>query len=414
MNTRIFLVLAGIFILLASSAGAQVDSAYFGRSPHIIVSMTKQEPDPIEPGKITEVSFKLDNNGTSAEDVTFEILPQYPFSLLPGESASVFVGGLGNSQYGRSSFTAKYKLKVADDAPDGSQEIKARYKSDNFDSWAALDGFFIKVQTHDAIMSIGNFYTTPAVIAPGEKTKLTLVLSNYAKSSLKDIKVSLGLDSSAVPMPFAPVGSTNEKVITSMEPLSEIPIDFGLLVDSDAVSKSYRVPVTVKYSDSLNKNYSKTNLVTIVVGDKPDLGIALERTDVYTSGTTGSVVLRFVNKGSPDIKFLNVKVLPNENVKVVGADEAYIGKLDSDDFSTAEFKLYLSGKSSVKIPVKVEYRDTNNNEYSQTQEVELKLYSSSEAKLFGLEKTSSLAWIVAIAVLAIVCYYFYRRRKSKK
>ena len=408
----IFLLIAVVF---ASIANAAVNTQYFGKSPSIIVSLTKQEPDPVEPGKIVEVSFKLDNNGTTAYNVIFEILPEYPFSLLPGESSSKFIGTLATSQEGKQSVIVRYKLKVAQDAVDGNHEIKVRYKNDNLESWVTLEGFKIKVQTHDAILAVEKSFTVPAVTAPGDKTKLHIEFKNYATSLLKDIKISLKLDKSGDDtIPFAPFGSSNEKVISYIEPQANLPIEFELLVDSDAASKAYKVPLSIAYSDILNRNYSKTNIVTIVVGDNPDLGVTLERTEIYTSESTGNVVLRLVNKGNPDIKFLNVKVIQNENVKVIGADEVYIGKLDSDDFSTAEFKLYVKGKDIVKIPVQVAYKDANNNNYRENREVELKLYSGADAKNFGVKKNSSFGWIVTAALVIGVGYYFYKKRKSKK
>ena len=416
MKNGIFLVMFLMVIVIASAVvNAQyIDTSYIGYSPSILVSLTKQEPDPVEPGKQFEVTFKLDNNGTAANGMIFEILPEYPFSLLPGESALNYIGALSTSQYGRYSVTIKYKLKVAQEAADDNYKIKVRYKNDNTDSWATLENLRIKVQSHDAILSVEKIFSVPQITAPGEKTKLTINLKNYATSLLKDVKVSLNLDSSVDnKRPFSPLGSTNEKVISYIEPQASVPIEFELLVDSDAVSKAYKIPLSIGYSDILNKNYSKISLITLVVGAAPDLGVALERTDIYTSGSSGSLVLRFVNKGPVDIKFLNVKVLQNENLKVVGADEVYVGKLDSDDFSTAEFKMFVKGKDNAKIPVEVTYEDTNNNNYKDTREVELKLYSSSEAKSFGVKKNNQYVWIVLVILVIGAAYYYYRKRKKK-
>ena len=415
MNKVILLMVFVMSAMLAGIASAQIDTNYIGYTQNIIVSLVKQEPDPVEPGKQVEVTFKLDNNGTAANGMIFEIVPEYPFSLLPEESSSNYIGSLGTSQYGRYSVTLKHKLKVAQDAADDNYKIKVRYKTDNMESWATLDNLKIKVQTHDAIMAVEKIFSVPQITAPGEKTKLTINLKNYATSLLKDIKVSLNLDGSGDnKIPFSPIGSANEKIISYIEPQASIPIDFDLLVDSDAASKAYKISLNIGYSDVLNKNYSKSNLITLVVGAPPDLGVTLERTDVYTSGTTGSVVLRLVNKGPVDIKFLNVKVLQNENVKVIGADEVYVGKLDNDDFSTAEFKLFVKGEDSIKISVEVDYKDTNNNNYKDTREVELKLYSSSEAKSFGVEKSNQLTWIVVAVLVIGAAYYYYRRKKRKK
>ena len=155
---------------IAWAASAQIDANYVGYTQNIIVNLVKQEPDPVEPGKQVEVTFKLDNNGTSANGVIFEIMPEYPFSLLPGKSPSNYIGSLGTSQYGRYSVTVKYKLKVADDAADDNYKIKVRYKTDNMDSWATLDNLAIKVQTHDAILAVEKIFSVPQTTAPGERT----------------------------------------------------------------------------------------------------------------------------------------------------------------------------------------------------------------------------------------------------
>ena len=401
--------------IISSAAYSAVDAVYFGLSPNIIINLIKQEPDPVEPGKQVEVSFKLDNNGTSTNNMIFGIIPEYPFELLPGESTSRSIGTLGSFQTEKQSVIVKFKLKVAQDAPDSSHQLRVRYKNDDINSWVTLEGFKIRVQTHDAILAVDKFSTTPQVTAPGSKTKLRVELKSYASSLLKDIRVSLNLDKSGDDSrPFAPVGSTNEKVIPYIEAQETVPVEFELLAESDAASKAYKIPLILDYSDSINKNYSKRSIVAIVVGEQPDLGVTLERTDVYSSDTYGNVVLRLVNKGNTDIKFLNVEILPNENVKVIGAREVYIGKLDSDDFSTAEFKLFLKGKDSARIPVQVTYKDANNNSFKEKREVELMLYSDGDAKNFGVKKSSSLAWIIAIVIAAVIGYYFYRKIKARK
>ena len=411
---RFFLLLVFFACISIVASNALVDSSYFGEFPGIIISLAKQDPDPAEPGKNVEVSFKIDNNGTAAHNMVFEIVPQYPFSLPSEESSSKYVGTLGTSQGAKQSVIVKFKLKVAKDATDGSSEIKVRYKVDETDSWVVLENLKVRVQIHDAILAVEKFSTTPSVTAPGEKLKLRIVLKNYATSLLKDIKVSLNLDKAGDDKkPFAPIGSTNQKIISYIEQQSSADIEFELLVDSDAESKSYKIPLNIGYSDIQNGNYSKSNLVTLIVGGSPDLDITLERTDVYTSGSTGSVVMRLVNKGPVGIKFLNVKVLQNENLKVLGADEFYIGKLDSDDFSTAEFRLFASGLGSIKVPVEVAYSDPNNNNYRQNKSITLKLYTDSEAKNLGLKSSNGYLWIFLLVLIAIAAYIFYRRKRNR-
>lgn len=407
------ILIISMFFLIAITA-VIVNAQYLSSAPNIVISLTKQEPDPVEPSKQVEVTIKIDNYGREVTNMEFELLPQYPFSLLPDESPTKFIGTLGALQQGKQTVILKYRLKTAQDSGDGNHKIRVRYKGDKFD-WIKLENFTIKVQTHDAILAVEKFYTIPALTAPGDKTKLRIELKNYATSILKDIKVLLNLDKDGdEKKPFSPLGTTNERVISYIEPQAVIPIEYELLVDSDSAGKAYKIPLNIKYSDYLNKNYSKTNLITIVVGDTPDIGVVLERTELFTSENSGIVVLRVVNKGTVDVKFLNVKITQNENVKVIGANEVYMGKLDSDDFSTAEFKLFVKGKNSLRIPVQITYKDANNKNYIENKDVELTLYTSNEIKSLGIKKNNNLGWIVIVAILIIGAYYYYRQRKKKK
>src|SRR3989338_1408938 len=226
-----FIVLFALALAMAAMhASAAVNTQYIGKAPDLRVTLSIQDPDPVEPGKEVEASFKIENNGTTAENVIFETLPEYPFSLVPGESASKSLGEIGTSQSGRQSVIVRYRLKVAQDAIDGNHEIKVRYKSGGFDSWIIIENLKIKVQSHDAIISVDKFFTEPAVVAPGSKAKLSIVLKNYATSLLKDIRVTLDLGKSGDEVtPFSPLGSTNEKVLAYIEPQSSKSIEFEVL-----------------------------------------------------------------------------------------------------------------------------------------------------------------------------------------
>src|SRR3989344_6904305 len=115
-------------IIVALVLSVAVSAQYSRESPSITVSITSQDPDPVEPGKQVEVNFKIDNEGALANNVIFEVLPEYPFSLLPGESATKDIGILGNTQNAERSVTVKYKLKVGPGTVDGNHDLKVRYK----------------------------------------------------------------------------------------------------------------------------------------------------------------------------------------------------------------------------------------------------------------------------------------------
>lgn len=406
-----------LLVIAAALASAAVNTVYYGSSPRISVSLASQDPDPVEPGKIVELSFKLDNQGELAYNVAFEIAPEYPFSLLPGESAVKNIGALGTAQDSATSVFVKYKLKVDQNAVDGSHEIKVRYKTENIDSWSTIGDITVKVQSKDAILSVEKFTAIPEAVAPGSKTKLIISLRNHATSLIKDIKIILDLGKSGdEETPFSPVGSTNEKVISAIEPQALFPLEFNLLADPDAKSKSYKVPLRIEYSDILNKNYSKTRTVTLVVGMEPDLSVYIDSTTAYTAGRTGEVSVKIVNKGLTDIKFLNVKMDKAEGYKVLSPYEVYIGNIDSDDYETADFKINVekASKEKVVLPLAIEYKDANNQDYTKKVSLELPIYTSSEAKRLGLVEKGNKGILLAILAIAVAGFFAYRIWKKRR
>ncbi|MBI4451835.1 hypothetical protein HY637_00250 [Candidatus Woesearchaeota archaeon] len=410
-------ILLAVFILAAGAVFGAVNTQYIGKAPDLRVSISMQDPDPVEPGKEVEISFKIENNGTTADNVVFEVAPEHPFSLVPGESAAKSIGTIGTSQNGKQNVIIRYKLKVAQDAIDGNHEIKVRYKSEDFDSWVIIEKLMIKVQSHDAIIAVDKFVTEPNIVAPGSKAKLTILLKNYATSLLKDIKLVLDLGKSGDEItPFSPIGSTNEKVLAYIEPQSTKSIEFELLADADAVSKSYKIPMSIRYSDATNKNYSKSNIITVIVGDEPDVSVGIDSATIYNAGNAGEITVKIVNKGLPDMKFVNVKLERSDKYRIISPAEVYIGNIDSDDYETAEFKLFVEKTSDKKVvmPLAVEYKDANNKDYKNVVNLELPLYTSPEAKKLGLVKgNGNITWVF-LAVLAVAGFFGYRVWKKRK
>jgi len=352
-----------------------------------------------------------------ANDVLFEIMPEYPFSLLPGEEAVKNVGTLGTSQNTDRTVFVKYKILVDQNAVDGNQEIKIRYKIGAFESWTTIDDLTVKVQSHDAILSVDRITAMPEVTAPGSKTRLSISLKNYASSLLKDVKVTLDLGKSGdEATPFSPIGSTNEKVISVIDAQASSIIEFSLLADPDAKSKTYKVPMKIQYSDTLNKNYSKTNTIALVVGVEPDISVYIDTSSIYSSGSTGDLSVKIVNKGLTDVKFLNVNLEKGQGYMALSPYEVYIGNIDSDDYETADFKINVEKTKDKKIilPLTVDYKDANNHDYIKKVNLELPLYTSSEARKLGLVTGSNKAWIFLVIAAVIIGFFAYRRWKRRK
>lgn len=374
------------------------------------VTMINQEPDPAEAGRYVTVRFKIENSGgENAEDITLELLLKYPFSLDPGENAVKYIGSVHSRQLGATGVIADYRLKVDENALEGNNEIELKYKVKN-NEWIKLEPFYINIKPHDIILSIASV-NAPKMIKPGETSEVDINLKNLALTFIKEIKVKLDLDG----VPFATIGSTNRKIVKEMGADSEAVVSFNLMAEPGADSKLYKVPVEIEFFDRLGTKYTKNETVGLTVGAEPELSFMIDSSTVYSSGGLGDVTIKIVNKGVTDVKFLNV-VLKDGQYKILSPAEVYIGNIDSDDYETAEFKLSLNkvkGKE-IMLPLLVEYKDANNNEYSKKVDLPLKLYSASEAKSLGLIKRSSFTGIFIVLIIVGGGIFFYRGWKKKK
>jgi hypothetical protein len=405
----IFGVIASLFVVFVNAAQSTQRPA---SSYDIVVTLINQEPDPAESGRFVDVRFKFDNNGSDeARNVEVEILPEYPFSLNPGRDSVSSIGTLQTRQEGDVGVIVKYRLRVDKDAVDGENELKIRYRIDK-GVWVQPEEFFVAVQTHDAILAVESIYVDKKTLEPGTSNTVKAKLSNQADSILKDVRVRLELGG----LPFVPLGSTNEKNIYKIDPKGSYEFSFNLLADPEAESGAYQVPITITYLDDLGKGYFVNSTMGLIIGAKPDLSITLDDSEIYQKGSSGDVVVKVVNKGVIGIKFTNMKLIATDDYRTLSADEVYLGNIDSDDFETAEFKLFVEkyNKESVRLPLVLEYKDANNNNYKDQINLELSLYSASEAKKFGLEEGDGFVGTLIVIIIVVGGVYYYRKRIRKK
>jgi hypothetical protein len=390
------------------------------------ITMLSQEPDPAEPGKYVTVRFSVENYGSEdANDVVFTMAPKYPFSLDPGESAETNVGRISARQTGDDRVILKYRLKVDEKAVEGVNEIKLSYKTKK-ETGVKLDSYNINIRTHDSIIAVTEVSQNPEKCNTGKETELTIKIKNYADSMLKDIKVRLELIRYAATatsityseLPFSTIGSSNEIIVYDLKPKEEREVKFNLVTDAEAEADVYKVPLTISYTDTLGINYSKTNIITVVVGDKPEIFASVDTTTILQTGMKGTVTVKFVNKGVGKIKFLDAELLESDQYEIISTPRDYLGNIDSDDYETTDFKIYVKPKQKdVNLNVRMRYKDPENKDYDETVKVPLKLYSDKEMDKYQLETKSSATGIVIIIVIiaaGVGAYLIYKKRKHKK
>jgi hypothetical protein len=309
-----------------------------------------------------------------------------------------------------------YKVRVDENAVEGTNEIKLKYKTSKT-GWIELDPFDINIQTSDATLSVEDITIYPEVAVPGETFKVSLKIRNLADSFLKDITVKLDLSSAT--LPFAPIQSVTEKRIRQLGSDSAVDISYDLIAEPDADAGVYKIPITMSFSDNLGNSYNKSDLLGLVIGTAPQISYYIDSTTIKTPGNKGEVSIKFVNRGLGDVKFLNAVLKESDYYKILSPEEVYVGNIDSDDYETADFDLYVNkvAPNELSLPIQIMYMDSNNKEYTKDDEVILRMYGQVDAAKYGIEqKDNKLGIIISIAVVVVgvAAYIMIRRRKKKK
>ncbi len=412
-TAKLSIVLWGVILLFGIISAAQ--AAIVAESARLNISLISQGPDPAEPGQLLDIRFKIDNlGGSGTKNIIFEILPEYPFSIYSGEAVRN-LGSMQAYQHGEEGIIAHYKLRVDENAIEGTNYIDVRYKFDDLvSSWVYVRDFPIRIRTEDVILLIDEITSIPDIIPPGEIAELRLKIKNFADSLIKNINIKIDLSADATP--FVPIGSTTEKKIYQINSKEEAELIFSIMAKPDASAGAYKIPLNMSYSDESGTSYIKRDLMGLIIGSKPDLYVGIDKSEVYSAKKAGKVTIKLVNKGLSDIKLLNIQLKESEDYKIISPAEVYVGNIDSDDYETAEFTIYVTGKGkTIALPLMINYMDANNKRYSPIKNIELFLYSSSEAKAYGLSKESSIGSVIILLIVAGgLAVYFWKRKKNGK
>ena len=161
--------------------------------------------------------------------------------------------------------------------------------------WGILFIILLLVSLVNAQIAIKSFRSIPEKVLPGERLRLSIILENVGSNKTEDILVKLDLDK----LPFAPLVSSSEQVIDEIKKDNEKEVFFDLVALPNADAQIYKVPVEISYSQ-----IKKTSLISLEVNSKVNLDLILDSSELIKINDKGKVILKFVNNGLSQIKFI--------------------------------------------------------------------------------------------------------------
>lgn len=402
----IVMVLTGMVVLSVLVHAQPQTSPFFKKSPGALdvkVTFLNQDPNPVEPGERVKLRWKVENKGAGAlNDVSVSVVEEGPLHLTPNEQRTKEVGSLDSRQIGKDSYAVEWEFDVDEQAVEGDYEVDFRYGMG--DASVKLENFTVHVKSRDTVVLLDKVEVIPERTQAGQEARVHIMVANLADSAVDDVRVSLDLKD----LPFATIGSAGEKVIKKLLAGESQELIFQLVADGTAPSKVHRIPLKITYANREGKKYETQTNFGLIVDNPPQFIINVDETKVYQSKKKGNVVLSFSNIGKSDINFVVLTLLPSPAYKILSPPTSYLGNLESDDYETAAFDVFVEeGKTKdVKLLVQTTFKDSYNEEYVIEQEIPVAVYSPGEIQRYGLgaKQSSWGVWILIIAILAVVYY----------
>lgn len=409
----IYLLFLAVFALNASAQYITPDVDVI--SGLKISNTTYYTPYPAEPGQYFDLYVRVQAvvGSGSIQGVSCELEPTFPFSIDSGDETEYAIGTLASYQEA----LMKFKIRVDQNAVTGTNNLKMTCSVQGYaDKTVNLP---IYVQAQDAIIQVSRVISSPAKFNPNEVGTVTLQLDNIASISLKDVTIKLDLSGETIP--FAPINETTEKRIALIEAGKSANVTFNVIASSDATAKTYKIPITLNYHDALGESYSKETITSLQIGTEQNIMMVHDQAVIVRNGSKNMVAISIINKALSKVTFMTATIgeSPEGAYTILSPKVYYVGDINSDDSETAEFELFIeTDKNSMGVPITIAYKDEVGNSYTETQDVNVNVFSRDDAIKYGYEKAMAtdplMIGVFAVIVIYIAYKYVLPRFRKKK
>jgi hypothetical protein len=190
-------------------------------------------------------------------------------------------------------------------------------------------------------------------------------------------------------------------------------------------TKEFEIPVFVEQEPGtkfvkfnlkwIEENVEKEQeiLIPITINSDAEVGIYLEaKPTPLSSGTEHTLSVTVSNLGSYKISNVVVEIKENQAFEILNVQkEQYIGNLDSDSFSTVQYKIKVNPNAKGSYPIEFDVKYKDQSGLWITQKIENKIYISSKPNNNG---NNEIYYLAGILIAAGVFYWFKIRKKKVK
>ncbi|MEA1965952.1 MAG: COG1361 S-layer family protein [Euryarchaeota archaeon] len=330
------LVLLAILTALAAPAEA------------LSVKLMKYDPYPANTGEYVTVWIKIENPGLGgpSEDVKLRIVPEYPFSLEPGEIGVEEIGKLSMNDYAMFDF----RLRVDDNAIDGKNILKVEYMERIDSEWSETE-LIIEVESDKVDFEIADIDSVPLRLKPGDDdAKIVVMIQNIGDGDAECAKTRIIL----------PRGFNASDSYSDIANLGTVAADassdatFHIDVDESVQPGDQIATIIISYMDKDSDEYKEETL---------DLRIPIKKTPLFeiasseitpgtiTVGDTVTLKMQIENTGSEEGESVRARaMLKSEQPFDFSNGEAfdYVGDLDVGEIGEAVLKFNVGDDATLK------------------------------------------------------------------
>ncbi|MCK4335428.1 MAG: COG1361 S-layer family protein [Candidatus Aenigmarchaeota archaeon] len=383
MKNKIISVSFAILFLLAVSTGA------YAITENLEVVLTKQNPYPVEPDQVVDIEVSLQNTGYgTSENIIFEIIPESPFTLLPGQEAEKAFSRIpANDQV-----TASYKLHVDKNAISDNYELEFKYYQIGV-GVQVTSKVMIQIQGKPKLI-LEKIETYPEEMEPGDSAAIIASVKNVGTGSASFTEAALISNTTYI----LPILSGGLYYIGEIKPGETGEANFDMSIDNSAESKTYSGILILTYKDDSGQSQTTSFSIGIPIRGEPIIEILSAKID------NSAFKIDLENIGTATAKALKIALVQDGEVK----DSAVANELKPTKHKTLRFYGFRQGEAIINVS----YLDESNEFFANEFPVSIKPSVYSEEQAGG--GVSPLAPIL-IVVVVLESYYLWRlRRRMKK
>lgn len=412
-KTLFFLVLT---VMLASTVSAQV------ADQGVSVTLLKQTPDPARAGETVEVRFEIENlGGTATGDMTFELVPKYPFTEIPGEEYVKTVSSMKGYQQGAESVIIKYEVRVDKDAVKGTNQLQLKWGKSGSDVYV-IEDFDIEVTGTEYAQII---YVDKAKLNPGEETEMKFTVTNVGNSPLQNLVFSWSEENGVI----LPVYSDDTKYIKYVDVGESVDLAYIVVADVNADPGLYKLDLSLSYETQEGVSQEMNTRAGIFIGGETDFDVT------FSESSGGETSISIANIGNVPALSVTVRIPEQEGYTVTGSPSSIVGNLDKGDYTIVSFQVSQSMRMPARsfnqtqpmgtmetdnhLLVLIEYTDTTGTRHSveksiRMQSDSLNATSTDMSTRFAARSNPytgiiNMTVVLVAAACLIVCY---KKRKA--